>query len=31
MKKLTILAADDDATHREMLRTLLREWGYAVG
>lgn len=31
MKKLTILVADDDATHREMLRTLLHEWGYAVG
>lgn len=31
MKKLTILVADDDATHREMLGTLLHEWGYAVG
>ncbi|MGE9985988.1 sigma-54-dependent transcriptional regulator [Desulfovibrio sp. SGI.169] len=31
MKKLTILVADDDATHREMLRTLLHEWGYAAG
>lgn len=29
-KALTILVADDDATHREMLRTLLQEWGYAV-
>ena len=27
---LTILVADDDATHREVLRTLLEEWGYAV-
>ena len=31
MKKLTILVADDDATHREMLRPLLHEWGYAAG
>ena len=29
-KTLTILVADDDATHREVLRTLLEEWGYAV-
>ena len=29
-KMLTILVADDDATHREVLRTLLEEWGYAV-
>ena len=26
-KTLTILVADDDATHREVLRTLLEEWG----
>lgn len=31
MKKLTILVADDDATHREMLGALLHQWGYAVG
>ena len=29
-KMLTSLVADDDATHREVLRTLLEEWGYAV-
>ena len=29
-KTLTMLVADDDATHREVLRTLLEEWGYAV-
>lgn len=29
-KALKILVADDDTTHRDMLRVLLEEWGYAV-
>ncbi|MDO5484014.1 MAG: sigma-54 dependent transcriptional regulator [Desulfovibrionaceae bacterium] len=29
-KALKILVADDDATHCDMLRVLLQEWGYAV-
>ena len=29
MEKLTVLVVDDDRNHREMLRALLEEWGYA--
>ncbi len=29
-KKISILAVDDDAAHRIMLKTLLESWGYAV-